>query len=253
MGEELVSIIMPMYNAKKYIIETIKSVQLQTYEKWELLLVDDVSNDGTLAHLYECAEVIKDQRIQIIALEKNSGAARARNEGIARAKGRYIGFLDADDLWESQKLELQLSFLEKKKAGFSFTGYEFANELGQGLGKIVSVPESITYTQALRNTTIFTSTVLFDTKIISKDRICFPCVKSEDTALWWSILKEYKVAYGLNENLVRYRRIEGSLSADKKEALYRIWNLYRNVEKLSLIHSSYNFIFWAIRAVIRRS
>ena len=131
----------------------------------------------------------------------------------------------------------------KKKAGFVFTGYEFADENGCGSGKVVHVPQTITYGQALKNTTIFTSTVMIDTGIIQKDDIYMPGVESEDTA---------GAAYGLDCNLVKYRRSAGTLSSNKARAIRRIWNLYRNVEGLSLLKSAYCMCFWALRAVIRR-
>ena len=120
------------------------------------------------------------------------------------------------------------------------------------MGKVVRVPETLEYKEALKNTTIFTSTVVFDTTRIDKELLNMPNVKSEDTALWWKILRNGYKAYGLDENLVFYRRPAVSLSSNKLVAIKRIWNLYRNVEKLSLPCSCYNFCFWAVRAVLRR-
>ena len=114
------------------------------------------------------------------------------------------------------------------------------------------MPDTLNYRQALKNTTIFTSTVLIDTGIVDKKLVYMPEIKSEDTATWYQILKNGHLAYGLNENLVKYRRVANSLSSNKVEAVRRIWNLYRKAEKLSLIYSMYNFCFWAIRAVLRR-
>ena len=142
--------------------------------------------------------------------------------------------------------------MAKKEAAFSFTGYEFADEKGKGTGKIVRVPEELCYKEVLKNTTIFTSTVIFDTKRLAKEKLFMPMIKSEDTALWFKILREGVTAYGLNENLVRYRRPAKSLSSNKLEAVRRIWRLYRKAEGLSLWYSFYNFCFWAVRAVKRR-
>ncbi|MBO6088990.1 MAG: glycosyltransferase, partial [Lachnospiraceae bacterium] len=166
--------------------------------------------------------------------------------------GRYIAFLDADDLWQKDKLEKQIAFMKEKNAAFCFTGYEFADEDAKPLGKIVKVPETISYNEALRNTTIFTSTVAFDMSVLSKEQIEMPHIKSEDTALWWKLLRTGVAAYGLNENLVYYRRPSKSLSSNKFEAIKRIWNLYRKQEKLSLAKSIVCFIGWAARAVGRR-
>lgn len=249
--EHKVSIIVPVYNAQKYIEETIRSVKAQTYENWELLLVEDGSTDDTAKVLEAYLEKEPDERIHILPKE-NGGAARARNYGLSKADGRFIAYVDADDLWSSDKLEKQLAFMEEKQAAFCFTGYEFADENGVGNGTVVKVPETLVYKQALKNTTIFTSTVMFDTQKIAKEELNMPIIKSEDTALWFKVLRTGITAYGLDENLVRYRRMGGTLSSNKLEAIRRIWNLYRKSEKLSVPYSIYNFVFWAFRAVWRR-
>ena len=249
MQENLISIVVPVYNAEKFIEETVTSVMNQTLLEWELLLVNDGSTDGSAKVLEELAE--KDARIRTIHIE-NGGAARARNIGTEQAKGRYLAFLDADDLWEPKKLEKELAFLREHEAAFVFTGYEFADEFGIGTGKVVCVPESLTYQQALKNTTIFTSTVLFDMKKTGRELLYMPHIKSEDTALWWKVLRCGFIAKGLDENLVKYRRSGKTLSSNKIEAIRRIWNLYRKAEGLSRIKSAYYFVFWAFRAVARR-
>lgn len=249
---ELVSIIVPVYNARKFIRETMDSVMAQTYPSWELLLIEDVSTDGTAAVIEEYVREKEEQRIRLIRQPENRGAARARNRGLEEAKGRYIAYLDADDLWEPEKLQHQLLFMEKNEAAFCFTGYEFADECGVGTGKVVRVPETLNYRQALGNTTIFTTTVMFDTERIPKEMLEMPVMKSEDTALWWRILRNGYTAYGLDENLVRYRRPGKSLSSNKLEAIRRIWNLYRRAEGMSIPASVWHFCFWALRAVKRR-
>ena len=250
--DRLVSIIVPVYNVKKYIVETMDCVRAQTYADWELLLVEDGSTDGTKQIIQDYIQRTADERICLIEQSENRGAAKARNDGVSQAKGRYIAYLDSDDLWEPEKLEMQLAFMKKKEAAFSFTGYEFADENGQGLGKVVHVPETLNYKQALKNTTIFTTTVMFDIDKISKDKLVMPQIKSEDTALWWRVLREGYLAYGLDKNLVRYRRVGKSLSSNKLEAIRRIWNLYRKAEGLGIFQSMWNFCFWAVRAVVRR-
>ncbi len=246
---DLVSIIIPVYNAAEYIGETIESVLAQTYREWELLLVDDGSVDKSCEIMERYAK--NDERIRVIC-KANEGAAKARNTGVEKANGRYIAYLDADDLWTPDKLEKEIAFAKENNAAFCFTGYEFADEKGRGTGKIVKVPGTLTYKQAMKNTTIFTSTVLFDLTKLSKADIMMPVVKSEDTALWWKVLKQGNIAYGLNENLVKYRRVAHSLSSNKWEAVKRIWNLYRRQEGLPVIKSAFYFIFWAVRAVLRR-
>lgn len=255
----LVSIVTPVFNAEKYLEETVKSVQNQTYQNWELFLIDDGSTDDSLKIAKNLAKT--DKRIKVISI-KNSGAAVARNTGIEKASGRYLCFIDADDLWKPEKLEKQLKFMQTPKEAttsaedgiaFSFTSYAFADEAGKENGKVAHAPKTITYKQALKNTTIFTSTVMFDLEKLSKDDVMMPNVRrGQDTATWWKVLKTIPKAYGLDEPLSIYRRPEHSLSSNKLKALKRTWNLYRNVENLNLVKSSYNFTIYCLNAVKRR-
>jgi teichuronic acid biosynthesis glycosyltransferase TuaG len=247
-----VSIITPVYNVKKFIVETMDCVRNQTYRDWELLLIEDGSNDGTSEAIRNYISQTGEERIRLINLPSNVGAARARNKGLEAASGRYIAYLDADDLWVPEKMERELNFMQEKQAAFVFTGYEFADEKGNGTGKIVRVPETLSYKEALKNTTIFTTTVMFDTEKIPKEMLEMPVIKSEDTALWWKVLRSGYTAYGLDENLVKYRRAGKSLSSNKLEALRRIWNLYRKAEGMNILSSAWNFCFWAVNAVARR-
>ena len=249
---DLISIIVPVYNVENFIKETIDCVLAQTCSEWELLLVEDCSNDNTVTIIQQCMERAGDSRIRLIRQPSNMGAARARNRGLREARGRYISYLDADDLWEPEKLEKELAFMKEKDAAFVFTGYEFADQNGRGLGKVVHVPEKLTYKQALSNTTIFTTTVMFDLEKLSKEQLEMPLIKSEDTALWFRVLRGGVTAYGLDENLVKYRRAGKSLSSNKLEAIRRIWNLYRKAEGMNVISSAWHFCFWALRAVKRR-
>lgn len=272
--KELVSIIVPVYRAAAYIAETIAMVEAQTWQDWELILVDDCSPDNS-------AEVIRNtlrkqagwdnaarqscegvqlevltgaggQPVMLLQKQKNEGAARARNTGLDAAQGRYIAFLDADDVWYPEKLEREMRFMRQKEAGFVFTAYEFGDSQARPTGRVVHVPERLTYRQALSRTVIFTTTVLFDRKRIPDRLLRMPAVASEDTATWWQILREGYTAWGLNEVLAVYRRPAKSLSSNKAEAVRRIWNLYRRQEKLSVAASAGYFIMWAYRATKRR-
>lgn len=260
-GAELISIIVPVYNAGNYIEETIHMVEKQTYCNWELILVDDHSTDNSGEiitnyldrRLKEWGDKLsKAGKIRLISKEKNEGAAMARNTGIDNAVGRYIAFLDADDIWMADKLEKELAFLKENEAAFVCTAYEFGDERARGTGKIVHVPKVLTYKKALSRTVIFTTTVMLDTAKTGKELIHMPLVKSEDTALWWKLLKNGFDAYGLDEVLAIYRRPAKSLSSNKLEAIRRIWYLYRVQEGLSFWRSAYHFVFWAYRAARRR-
>ena len=248
----MVSIIVPVYNAAAYLPRTISMVKKQTCKDWELLLVDDCSTDESLSVMDKCLKQEPDARIRVISQKKNQGAAAARNRGLEKARGRYIAFLDADDVWVEEKLELQLKFMKEKQAGFVFCAYEFGDEEGRGTGKRVQVPATLTYRQALSRTVIFTSTVLLDTEKIPKRLMVMPAVPSEDSATWWQILKEGYTAYGLNKVLAVYTRPAKSLSSNKLVAIKRIWFLYRKVERLSWLDSCLCFTGWAFRATMRR-
>lgn len=249
---ELISIVVPVYNVESYIEETIDAVRAQTIQNWELILVEDSSTDHTVEVVTNKLEKLQDDRIIFYKQTEDCGAAAARNKGLSLAKGRYLAYLDADDIWEKEKLSKTLSFLKEKDAGFVFTGYEFADEYAVGTGKVVRVPATLNLKQALGNTTIFTSTVMIDLEKVDKELCRMPKIKSEDTATWWQILRTGIVAYGLDENLVRYRRPKTSLSSNKVEAVRRIWHLYRQAAKLSVVKSCYYFVLWGIRAVKRR-
>ncbi len=257
--QEQVSIVIPVYNAAKCITETMFSIKSQTYKNWELILVDNGSEDNSrllinefIEDFYSSLEGEDTRKIKLISTNGKTGAADARNTGVREAKGRYIAFLDADDLWDPVKLEKQIEFMKEKDAAFSFTGYEFADEEGIGVRKIVHVPEKMTYRKAVSNTTIFTSTVMFDMDKLTKEQIEMPMVPSEDTATWWKVLKAGYVAFGLDIALTLYRRSSGTLSSNKFEAIWRIWNLYRNVEHFGIVKSSICFVGYAFRAVARR-
>jgi len=247
-----ISIVVPVYNAENYIEQTIAMVRNQTFHDWELILVEDCSKDHSAAVLRRVTEELQDDRICVIYKEQNEGAAKARNSGIDAATGKYLAFLDADDIWMENKLAEELEFLLEKKAAFVFTAYEFGDEQGIGTGKVVKVPDTLTYKKALSRTVIFTSTTLFDLEVLGKELVKMPNVPSEDSATWWQILKKGYTAYGYPKVTTIYRRPPKSLSSNKGKAIQRIWYLYRHVEKLPLFTSAICFVGWAFRATMRR-
>lgn len=240
---QLVSIITPVYNSEKYIEECIKSVLLQTYSNWELLIVDDCSNDKTK----EIVNQYTDSRIRYIKLLKNSGAAVARNIALEKATGRYIAFLDADDTWKANKLKIQLKFMMDSQYGFTFTAYEI---LKPGRNKIIEVPQSLNYKQFMKNTIIGTSTVMIDRDLIDDIRLV-NIRKDHDSMTWAKVLRKGILAYGLNMSLTYYRKVEGSISNNKIKAVKRHWRNCREIEQLPFFRCLYYFIFYSINATIK--
>jgi teichuronic acid biosynthesis glycosyltransferase TuaG len=242
----LVSVVTAAYNAEKFILQTIQSVLNQTYDNWEMLIVDDVSTDQTREIV--TAEAEKDNRIKLICLENNSGAALARNHAIREAKGRYIAFLDSDDIWLPSKLEKQVYFMLEKDIAFSFTGYGIINEGGIETNKVINVPKVITYDGLLKNTIIGCLTVMLDQSIIGEIQMTNIRTR-QDFALWLNILKRGYKAYGIQEELAKYRLVEGSISSNKLKAARRNWMVYREIEKLSLPYACWCFINYAFNGV----
>lgn len=249
--EELVSIITPVYNCEKLIEETIKCVINQTYASWELLLVDDCTLDKSADIIKQYAK--KDKRIKYFKLDKNSGAAIARNKALEESNGRFIAYLDADDLWKSEKLEKQVNFMLKNNYAFTCTDYEKIMEDGTSLNKIVKIPKKVDYNLFLRNTIIQTVGVMVDTKITGKDVLKMPDIRRrQDAATWCQLLKAGYDCYEVPENLSYYRVVSNSLSSNKLKAIRGTWKLYRDIEKLSLIKSCRCFIGYAFNAVKKR-
>lgn len=248
--EGLVSIITPVYNAQKFIQATIESVCRQTYQNWELLLVDDASTDGSIALIEKLAE--QDSRVKLLPLKVNQGAAVARNHGLAHAKGRYVAFVDADDYWLPDKLQAQLDFMQVKDYAFTYTNFALVDEAGQVLKDRVDLPQTLSYRQLLKNTAIACSTVVIDRHLLGDFRM--PLVrKGQDTATWLYLMRERQVvAYGLDQVLNHYRQVKGSISSNRWSALKRTWHTYRHLEKLPLLECFYYFSHYVFQAILRR-
>lgn len=251
MKEELVSIIMPVYNCEKYVTKAIKSVQEQTYTNWELIIVNDCSIDNSICKIEEQIKSIKN-KVTIINLTENQGGANARNIAINKASGRYIAYLDADDLWEENKLYEQIEFMQKNSIAFSYTSYSRITEEGAKL-KTIEVPEKTNYTDLLKNTIMLTSTIIIDTKIIPKEKFKMPNLEiSEDAQTWLNILKSGTVAYGLNEDLAQYRQRKNSASSSKIKSVKGMWKVYRKYQLLGVGKSLYYTMFHIINAIKKR-
>ena len=242
----LVSIITPAYNAATYIAETIESVLAQTYTNWEMLIANDCSKDNTAEIVQSYAK--KDKRIKLINLKQNSGAAVARNTAIQNAKGRYIAFLDSDDIWKKEKLQKQIGFMQKKSYVFTYTSYEHFKGTKENLQRKIQIPKSLNYKQALKGNKIGCLTVMLDRKQIPN--IYFTTQKHEDYILWLNILKQGITAYGIQESLALYRTGNSeSISGNKLQSALWTWNVYRESQKLSVLKSMYYMWFYVVNGI----
>lgn len=242
----LVSIITPAYNAAAYIAETIASVLAQTYTKWEMLIVNDCSKDNTAEIVQSYAA--KDKRIKLINLKQNSGAAAARNTAIQNANGRYIAFLDSDDLWKKEKLQKQIEFMQQNGYAFTFTTYEHFRDTKKNVQNIVKVSKSLNYNQALKGNQIGCLTVMLDRKQIQN--IHFTKDKHEDYILWLNILKQGITAYGIQESLALYRTGNiKSISGNKLQSAIWTWKVYRESQNLSVVKSMYYMWFYVMNGL----
>ncbi|KUF42862.1 glycosyl transferase [Myroides marinus] len=245
----LVSIIMPCYNSADFISDSIKSIQAQTFLDWELIITDDCSSDNSFVLVNEIAN--KDSRIKVCKLERNSGAAVARNKSLSEAKGRFIAFLDSDDLWLPSKLEKQLQFMIDNNYPISFTSYEVLDENLESTNSIISSVKEIDYSGYLKNTIIGMSTSMIDRDKVGSFEF-FNIRTRQDTYLWITLLKRGFKAYGIQEILAQYRVRSNSISANKWKAAKRVWYLYYDLEKLGLFKASYYFSCYMFNAIKKR-
>jgi len=238
----MTSIITPSYNSARFIDIMIKSVLNQTYKNWELIIVDDCSRDSSIEIIESYAK--QDSRIHLITLENNSGPAIARNIAIEKAQGKYIAFLDSDDIWISNKLEKQINFMESKQISFSFSSYQIINEDGKYLKTFYIKESKINYFDLLKTNSIGCLTAIYNQHTLGK--IYMPIIKKrQDYGLWLKILKKIDYAYGIQEPLAKYRIHKNSISANKLKASQYQWKIYREVEKFNILKSIYYFVQYA--------
>nr|WP_163969775.1 glycosyltransferase family 2 protein [Oceanobacillus halotolerans] len=242
----LISIITPAYNAERFIRETIESVLAQTYSNWEMVIVDDCSTDKTVEYVKAYQQ--QDDRINLIVLEENQGSAVARNTAMEHAKGRYIAFLDSDDLWYPEKLEKQLRFMQEKDVGFSFTQYIRMQEDGTLKNAVSRAPKAVGYEDLLRHCVIGCLTVMLDREKVGYLKMVDIRTR-QDYVYWLALTKRGHLAYGIPEILAKYRTVDDSISSNKIKAARRQWYVYRKIEKQNLFKSIWYFLHYATRGI----
>lgn len=243
----LVSIVVPFYNSMSFLNDCINSVINQTYKDFELILVNDCSLDGSLiiANKYEQLY----ENVRVIDLKENKGVGNARNVGIEYSNGHFIAFLDSDDIWVPNKLEMQVDFMIKNNCSISFTSYFKFDKDGGTISKKISVPESVFYLQLLKNNVIPLSSAM----IIKGDfrNLKFQCVGHEDFVYWLEALKINGPALGINQPLMYYRISSNSLSHNKFRASIYTWNIYRKIIGMNYLRAIYYFSFYIVNSTLK--
>lgn len=247
MTKGLVSIIMPAFNCADFILHAIHSVEEQSYTNWELLIVDDCSTDNTREVVEEVVK--KDFRVKLFKLFQNSGAAISRITALDNANGEYIAFLDSDDVWFPEKLEKQINFMKENDIDFSCTAYDKIDESGNKLNKVINVRRKQNYNDVLK-TCPGNSTVIYNIKHIGK--VTIPTIrKRNDYVMWLKVIKKANYLHGLDEVLSSHRIRMGSISSNKFSLVKYHWHVYRKIEKLSLMKSTYLIMYWGIVTVLK--
>lgn len=247
-NNETVSVITPVYNVARFLSRTLDSILSQSYADLEIVLVDDCSEDNSEEIIIRYIE--KYPNIIYHKQDKNMGAAVARNTALNLASGRFVAFLDSDDLWYENKLEKQLAYMKNKNAAISCTAMEKIDEEGRYLNAIYYVRETINYKYLLKNTIISTSTVIIDRNMIGNFQM--PLRRGgQDYATWLMLMRNGTVCYGLNEILSCYRVMSKSLSSNKWKSIIQVWQIQTNEEKISKFSAAINVCFFIINAFIK--
>ncbi|WP_312556561.1 glycosyltransferase family 2 protein [Empedobacter brevis] len=244
MEVELVSIITPCYNSERFITETYQSIKEQSYPNWEWIIVDDCSTDDSVQTI--CS--FNDERIKLIVQKSNQGAASARNLALSKAKGRYITFIDSDDLWLPKFLETTINYLKNKNESLVYTSYKRVDEnLEPFLEDFIAV-DKVDYKRILYNCPIPMLTSVYDSSVIGI--VKFPKVElREDHAMWIQLLKKIKYARAIEESFAIYRIRENSVSRNKLNIALRQYDVYRKFLKMNFLQSSYYTFFWALNGL----
>ena len=243
----LVSIVMPNYNSAKYLNKTLESVLGQTYPNWELLFIDDCST-------YNSQEIVNanhDKRIKIFKNEKNSGAAVSRNYALREATGKWIAFLDSDDLWTPEKLEKQITYMQNNSISFSYTDYEVIDENNTIISTFKPRLDVCKYKDILKHNHIGCLTVIYDANKFGKVFMPTNAIKREDMACWLSILKNGEEAHCLHECLAQYKVRSNSVSSNKLKMIKYQWRVYRKVERINVFKSIYYLAYWAVMGILK--
>lgn len=245
---QLVSVITACFNAEDTICYTIESVLNQSYQNWELIIVDDCSTDNSVSVVNKYA--IKDARIKLIELDKPSGSPTLpRNIAIENSSGRYLAFLDSDDLWHPSKLKRQIETSQKHNSPLIFSNYEKIDSKGVQNNRLITSPSSVTLMDLYYGNPIGCLTALVDKTMIPNFK--FENMGHEDCIAWIRILQLGYIAYNTNSVEALYRESSESVSSNKFKILHWQWGIYRDILKFNFLKSAYYYMHYAIRGVLK--
>lgn len=246
-----ISVITPVYNGMPFLIETASCLAKQTFLNFEWVIVDDCSNDRTAEFILELAE--KDNRVKPLFLGENSGPIVARNKGMDLAKGRFVAFLDADDMWTSDKLEKQIAFMKKWDIPLSYTSFRKIDSKGNIVSRFkIPVPSRINYSKLIESNCIPASSAMFDRLIVGEMRQDTDTpVSKDDFFFWLEMLKRFGEARGMKEDLFRLRVHKGSITSNKLEMAKGHWRMYRDIFNFSVLKSIRYFVVYSLKGFVK--
>lgn len=244
----MTSVITPFYKSIDFVSHAIDSVIAQTHDNWEMIIVDDCSPDDQCLIFDNYLK--NERRIKLIRLDQNMGQAVARNTAIKHASGRYIAFLDSDDMWKPDKLEKQIKFMQENNLAFTYSSYDIIDEKNNKMGTFLTKP-CIDYTSMLKTCSVGCLTAIYDTHMLGKIYMDTKFRRQEDYILWLNILKKIKTTKGILEPLAYYRISNNTVSSNKLKSAMSQWNVYRKIENLGFLDSLYYFANYSINGFMK--
>ncbi len=249
--QPVISVITPCYNLEKYLAQTIESIQAQTLTNWEMIIIDDCSMDNSVKIAQKYAK--RDSRIKVITLDKNSGSSKARNVGLDMAQGRFITFIDGDDLIKPLKFGSQIDFMDSNGYAITYTNYRRITPDETQIGILIRNPEKIDYDYLLKHTALGTLTPIYDRNIIGDSyRFDETLPARMDYFFWLMVLQEGHVAHRFDRDMARYRRGHISLSSNIKRGQKIVWNIYRHKMGFNFLQASWYYAHYVCHALKKR-
>ncbi len=246
----IISVITPCYNLSKYLAKTIESIQAQTIDNWEMIIIDDCSIDDSFK--VAKAHAMKDPRITAIQMDENRGSSAARNEGLKRAKGTYITFIDGDDLIKPFKFETQINFMKRNNYAITYTNYRRMTPDEKTVGILQRNPKKINYSYMLKHTAMGTLTPIYNRDIVGEYFFDENLPARMDYAFWLDVMKDGHVAHRFDRDMARYRRGHTSLSSNVNKGQKLVWKILKDRQGLNYIHAWWCYAHYVAHALKKR-